>query len=389
MTWDPIVDGELAGRTRAVVAELVDALATVAAPSHELALFWTYAAAALESDPPLAARIAAAAAPAMARFADDLQHAPPRVLALHGGLAGYAWVAAHVADGIEPWLAAVDATLTTALAGWTGDYDLISGLVGFAVYALERGDAATLARIVDLLATRATHLPDGIAWFTSADLVAGVHRRTYPHGYYNCGLAHGVPGVVAVLARIAAHPAATSATRATAGELRDEATRWLLAQRLPGREFPAAAGGPPSRTAWCYGDPGVAVALWDAAAPADRDALALGWIGRDAVGIADAAICHGSAGLAHLANRMFHATRDDRYRAAARGWIAHTLDLHRPGSGVGGFMMVRAGAPVATASLVDGAIGTALVLLAASTEVESVWDRMFLCDLPVVDLASR
>jgi hypothetical protein len=378
VSWDPILEGDLAQRARDVLVEVVEALATAAAPSHERALFWTYANASLDDDPRLADRVTGLAEAAMGQFGADLERLPAE-LALHGGLTGWAWTAVHVADGVEPLLAAVDAALVGALAQpWTGDYDLISGLVGFAVYLLERGDTPDakvgLARIVEQLEARATRSEAGIAWFTPPEGVGEAHRARYPDGHFNCGVAHGVPGVIAVLGKLAAGDGQVSA-------LRDEAARWLLAQRLPDGTFPAAAGGAYARTAWCYGDPGVVIALWDAVPRTTRDELAASWTSRPAVGIRDAGVCHGSAGLAHLANRMFQATRDPRYRTVARDWIADTLDRHRPGEGVGGFTMERAGKPLVSAGFLEGTIGVALVLLAGLAPIEPLWDRLLLCDI--------
>ena len=45
----------------------------------------------------------------------------------------------------------------------------------------------------------------------------------------------------------------------------------------------------------------------------------------------DAGLCHGAAGLAHLYNRMFQASRDERFAAAARCWFQRTLELRQSG----------------------------------------------------------
>jgi hypothetical protein len=61
--------------------------------------------------------------------------------------------------------------------------------------------------------------------------------------------------------------------------------------------------------------------------------------------------------------------------------------MRRP-DGIGGFMAWKTGAvgePFAwrpESSLIEGAAGIALALLAAVEPVEPAWDRMFLCDLP-------
>ena len=108
-------------------------------------------------------------------------------------------------------------------------------------------------------------------------------RTEAPDGYYNLGLAHGVPGVIALLGAACA----TGVAAGTARPLLDGAVAWLLAQRLPDgfvSQFSYWAGpgikAEPSRLAWCYGDLGLAAALLYAARCVgetgwEREALAI------------------------------------------------------------------------------------------------------------------
>jgi hypothetical protein len=315
-------------------------------------VFWAYAAAALAHD-----RSEACSADAMVRFGAALA-APPSP-ALVGGLAGSGWTAAHLADGVDDALAAIDGTLLAWLDRRTGDFDLVGGAAGIAIYFLAREHDDGVDRAVAAIEAACTRDASG-AWWRS------------PDGRVDCGLAHGAAGVAAVLAKIAARG------HERAAALRDDAVRWLLAQRLADDRFPGFAGAGPSRTAWCYGEPGIALALWHAG---HRDDPVLrAWLAREPVGIRDACLCHGAAGLAHVANRLYHATGDDAYRAFARRWFERTLDLHELGRGIGGFTMQNA-EPLATPKLVDGTAGVGLALFAALTDMEPVWDAPMLCDL--------
>jgi hypothetical protein len=219
-------------------------------------------------------------------------------------------------------------------------------------------------------------------------------------------VAHGVPGVIALLGVVAGQgDAELAGAAARARELGAGATRWLRARPLPpdprGR-FPAmitrdAKQAERARTAWCYGDLGIAVALWSTAVRTGADAtewreLALECAQRPAelCGVADPNLCHGAAGLAHLCNRFFQASGDERFRRAARGWFEQTLAMRRPGEGIAGFLGQRsrtpgAGGPPelgAVPDFLDGAIGVALALLAGIGHDEPGWDRLLLCDLP-------
>lgn len=363
--------------------EIADALATAShlGPASDLALYWAYTSASFDE-------LSSHHETAFARLADEIERGYPSE-ALFGGAAGAGWVVAHAAEDADALLATIDEALVAVLRvePWTRDYDLISGLVGLGVYFLERGPAGRegLERVVDHLARTAIEDGDRITWLTAPALLSSSQRERSPAGYNNCGLAHGVAGVIALLGRLDDE----RAVRLSAG-----ATRWLLAQPLDG-SFPAvvdASGKSPSRTAWCYGDPGVALALWRAAPSRDVVELAVASLSRsvEQAGVFDADLCHGAAGLAHIANRFFHATGDERFRELAETWFDRVFDFHVPGEGTAGFRTYLGATPTRAATwttrfnLLEGPIGIGLALQAATTDSEPQWDRLMLCDLPVI-----
>ncbi|HEX2086984.1 MAG TPA: lanthionine synthetase LanC family protein, partial [Solirubrobacteraceae bacterium] len=193
---------------------------------------------------------------------------------LYGGVAGVGWAVAHVAgvrgDDVGDALDEVDDALLRWVERAPAAFDLTSGVAGVGVYALERLPAAAgatlLASVVEALARRAEPGPDGARWHTSPELMSPELRRDFPEGRHDLGMAHGTPGVVAVLRAACAAGAALD----TARPLLADATAWLLAEAAPddpdrslpywlapGRREEAA------RVAWCYGDLGVAAAVGD------------------------------------------------------------------------------------------------------------------------------
>ena len=93
--------------------------------------------------------------------------APP---GFYSGFSGVAWTLEHLRgrlfedDGEDPGEEVVAALVEhVSLSPWRGHYDLISGLVGFAVYALERlprpGGRECLERVVARLAETAEPQP--------------------------------------------------------------------------------------------------------------------------------------------------------------------------------------------------------------------------------------
>jgi lantibiotic biosynthesis protein len=388
VSWRPILEGSLAERSAAVEAEIAQALAGERGAVGDVALYWAYRAAIFEDDSWTAEQRDAA----IARLAQRIEAGYARD-ALFGGAAGVGWLVAHITDDGEPVLRVIDELVLAALAveRWPRTYDLVDGLVGLGVYLLERETPEAcrgLERIVDHLEQTAVHDGPGITWFTPPEQIPVPQLQAAPGGYYNCGLAHGVPGAIALLARIVERTGS-----ATAAALRDRSCRWLLHQRgrAGANTFPAQVTpdghAAPARTAWCYGDPGVIVALWRAGVR--EPDLANACLARSAeeAHVWDAGFCHGAAGLAHIANRLFHASGDTRFREHAVRWFEAMLELRRP-EGIAGFGAYSA----ATRSwqprldLIEGVTGIGLALLAAISAVDPDWDRQLLCDLPVIDL---
>jgi lantibiotic modifying enzyme len=279
----------------------------------------------------------------------------------------------------------------------SGDYDLINGLTGLGVCALEglpRPTArACLEQAVERLAERAELSPEGAAWHSPVETLPDYQHGAYPAGLYDLGMSHGAAGVIALLGA-----ACQAGLSAQAGSLLEKSVSWLLDHRQEkGKRFCFAhyhaPGAParPSRLAWCYGDAGMAQALWIAARATgdplwERAALdiALSAAARsfEASGVTDACLCHGGAGLAHLFGRLFQATGDERFASAGRRWLAHALDFRTPGHGAGGFFSweTRGDAPHwrDDRGFLEGAAGIGLALLAAVSAVEPEWDRALL-----------
>ena len=398
--WSPVLEGRQRDRALAVATEVADVLATWPATGTSLA------------------GGSAGRALLHARFADDpqqrelardaLHHAVTSLrptggpASLHLGAAGTGFVLAHLAGDLlddRDRCGGVDRALTSLLERrrWTGRLDLMRGLVGIGVYALERLEVPAgpqlLARVVEHLAEAALRAPEGRTWWTPPDQLPDRTRRASPDGHVDLGIAHGVPGTIALLADACAADVADGIARPL---LRD-AVAWLLATSVrDDRELaswwtgePAPA---PARTAWCYGEPAVAVALLRAARaagePTWEDAALL--LARRAAarpvgasGVTDAGLCHGSAGLGLVFTRLHQATGDASLRDAAQRWFHHALEQRLPGTGVAGFTAQHEDGRHPDPSLLTGAAGVSLALHAAATTTEPCWDRVLLLSTAV------
>src|SRR6267378_505487 len=320
----------------------------------------------------------------------------PLTSSLYSGFIGIAWAVELVDQllGVEGEYrdAEIDDVLATLLQRYPDNapYDLINGLTGLGVYALARwprlGAVACVLGVVEQLAQRARHDSAGVFWWTPVP-----RRHPYWPGGVDLGGAHGIAGVIPFLARVHRLGLAQGTVR----PLLDGAVSWLLAHMVDTASGPTVpyfvtkgVEPAPARSAWCYGDPGVAAALLLAAHDAGEPAWAAAATGiavraaarpHDQTGVTDAGLCHGSAGLAHLFNRMYEMTAEPALAEAARFWIERTLELcsiTEPGRDA---TLTDAGWPAWKGpGLLEGAAGIALAMEAAATTAEPAWDQMLL-----------
>jgi hypothetical protein len=343
-------------------------------------------------------------------------------IGLHGGLCGLGWTIEHLSQVLEmpsdskdfsetavsepgsyeddDLNADIDAVVLRDLQRreWRGRYELIGGLVGVGIYFLERIPAEVPAQGVKLIIDRLEALSEesgtGITWRSGPESLPKWQRDGCPDGYYNLGVAHGIPAVIHFLSEVS-----VTGLDDRAGCLLDRAMQWFLAQKRPTgspswfSSWLGPGGSSDSRLTWCYGDLGIVAVLLQVARRTGRKdwqefahellAHCLAWP-PERSGIKDAPLCHGAVGVAHIFNRIFQSEGDTRCRDLAIDWFERTLAMRQSGTGVGGFLALTKPDPTGpvvwerSPAFVDGAIGIALALLSALTPTEPCWDRMLL-----------
>jgi len=269
--------------------------------------------------------------------------------------------------------------------------------VGFGVYFLERWPAETAIRgiheVINRLDATAERTDKSVTWHSGPELTPEWMWPDYPDGHYNLGVAHGVPGIIHFLGAVLAAGIEVDRVR----PLLAGAVEWVIAQQRPpgSRSWFSSwvPGESDSRPTWCYGDMGILAVLLQVARITGRDdwrEFAQGLLEHclawppDLARINDAPLCHGTAGTAHIFNRIYQSEGDPRCRDAAIAWFERTLAMRRPEGGVGGFATYgvpdKSGPPVwePSPAFLDGAIGVALALLGAVSDVEPSWDRLLL-----------
>ncbi|MFG2445261.1 lanthionine synthetase C family protein [Nocardia fluminea] len=312
---------------------------------------------------------------------------------------------------LAAWLAAdqltrLDACRTQQGPGVTWEsYDIINGLSGTARLLLDSIDdpveqgaeieRALLETLRHLVAMSEPISVDGHwvpGWWVPAELQkVEQDRLDYPRGDFNLGLAHGIPGPVLILSLALRRGREVPGQRAALermvewliGWIRtdDQGTYWPcrvgfddeIAADQPERLF--------TRTAWCYGAPGVAAVVhhagvtlgipqWRAhAVRALHDALARDesrWT------LTGPTVCHGYAGLLQVVHRIGTAEQDE-VLLGAQTRLAETIigmaDLDSP-FGFRHPMRYPRSAPGPTefklldvAGILEGAAGVACALL--------------------------
>jgi lantibiotic biosynthesis protein len=170
--WRPLLDGDLAAEAWDAVRGIAEALTAWPPDGDEittegskpayslsggaagLAIFYGY----LAKTEDAGASLHSARAITLLDSACDALATTPMGPDLYAGFTGVAWVVEHASnvlglierdDGAagEDISEQIDESLLNALSvSWAGDYDLILGLVGFGVYALERDPPAVAWR---------------------------------------------------------------------------------------------------------------------------------------------------------------------------------------------------------------------------------------------------
>jgi lantibiotic biosynthesis protein len=319
------------------------------------------------------------------------------------GRTGIVWIARQLAqhmdaNELECVTDEVEDLLLARLAAETmpEGFELFQGIVGYARFGLDAAGRPKARRIAERAISRLADLADadgdGVRWWTAPP------RR--PHArHIRLGLAHGVPGSIAILAEACRDDISAEIAR----PLLDRAVRWLLAQRNPEgistSLFPTLTclqdddiDRRQCRLAWCWGDLGIGAAL-HAAALNVKDAW---WtetaleIARhaarrpmDDAGVVNAGLCHGSAGAGHIFNRLYQSTGDPLFASAARQWFDRTLEYAKaevPPESEPRDPSVIYPWPIEP-GLTNGLSGVGLALLAASTDIEPIWDRLFLISM--------
>ncbi len=274
------------------------------------------------------------------------------------------------------------------------NYDLVAGALGKALYFLARLPkqpevARYLAELVDGLARISQTVPGrGIAWRHKIQDEEG--NDVYVG---NLGLAHGIPGIAFFLARCVNLGIAAEKAR----PLIEGAVQYIFSHQQDRKKFlshfPQWIVGDSyaseSRLAWCYGDLGVGSALLQTARFMNQSQWherALDILSDTALrfdlyknAVQDAGLCHGTAGIGHMFNRLFRYTGHEDFKTAARYWFEKTIEMSSFPDGIAGYKAFKGkGEWQGKLDLFLGVTGIGLAIMSALGDLEPAWDEILL-----------
>lgn len=319
------------------------------------------------------------------------------------GISGIAWGLEYFSEqelfevGEEDFLSELDIQLYNCSMSdiENNNVDFLHGGVGGIAYFLNRLPNIyaenCLQDFAHLLWEKAEKEKNEIKWKNSFN-----QERTEPYLIkgYNLGLSHGIPSIISVLIKIYNKNIAKNKCK----ELISGSIEWLLNQKLPTSYdsiFPNSVGSTiemnNSRLSWCYGDLGIASTLWQAGKVLNNEI----WK-QEAINILlhsskrkdlkensilDAALCHGTAGIAHIFNRFYKETGIKTFDKSRWYWLEQTLKMAKWEDGLAGYKTWQGDQGWQNeGGLLEGIAGIGLALLGFLTDDvnDLAWDSCLL-----------
>ncbi|NOQ26720.1 MAG: hypothetical protein GQ564_15275 [Bacteroidales bacterium] len=317
-----------------------------------------------------------------------------------GGVAGIGWIVEYLVENdfinadTNEIIGSLDDFLYPLMLNFIreGNYDYLHGALGIGLYFLKRQtNKSSLKYLLDLvneLDKIAIKDDSGVRWLSELD------RNKNTKGF-NLSLSHGMSSIIAFLSKL--YSAGIAEEKVI--KLLNGAVKYLLSQQLNilkhKSNFPnwvcSEEPATHSRLAWCYGDLGIGMALWQAGNNTKNELwkekaieiLLHSTKRRDLKenSVVDAGLCHGAAGIAHIYNRMYRLTKINAFKESAEYWFNQTLEMAIHKDSISGFKAYRIekhGGSYEDFGFLEGIAGIGLTLISAVSDIEPKWDECLL-----------
>lgn len=314
-----------------------------------------------------------------------------------GGLAGIGWTVKHLnkfglySSYDDDPLSAIDQFLYNMMMMEikSANYDYLHGAIGIGLFflnVLNEKRKRSLNKLINQLDKISIKREGAIYWSSS--------MRSGDTGY-NLGLSHGIASIIAFLGKMIQNNISTD----KANQLLSGSLKFLLGNIQDTSKvlsyFPnwAVKEGEmePSRLAWCYGDLGIGISLFNVSKIIKDKTLEDKAIQillhsssrRDRVknGVVDAGLCHGTAGIAHVFNRLYNSTLKKEFLEASQFWFKETINILEKFNDLSGYLPGNNDTKSDKKSdvgLLEGLSGIGLAMLGAAYDLEPYWDELLL-----------
>lgn len=322
-----------------------------------------------------------------------------------GGISGAAWVIDLIEEedfvelDADQLLEPLDEYLAKVMKADTSPnfFDFLHGLLGVGMYFLKRYKNTKsevlkdkyktyLLEIISLVKEAAIEKDGMMHW----DTVLIQENKLMG---CNLALSHGIPSIVNFMSRLAIYDDFKSLVEEDIKKtvnyiLQTQNQKDTFTSCFPNWVEGDTKEGSSSRLAWCYGDLGIGLSLWQAGKALNNKELKEKAIeifehathrkeDEDTL-IKDAGICHGSFGVMHIFQFMYEETGVTSFQEAADFWLDYSLNMGTHKEGYAGYMKWQGGENAGWKNefvLLDGIAGIGLTLISYLNPKQMQWNE--------------
>lgn len=279
-------------------------------------------------------------------------------------------------------------------------YDCLNGAINIGIYFCNRLKSGTnntkyLSHFISQIEEKAIYtLPNLVRWNSEIDYESGEIG-------VNLGIAHGIPGLILFLSKLSKMNKLFDVS-----SLISQACNYMMSVEQDYQHYNSYFKGviainekynkKETRVGWCYGDLGVAYAFLSASFLKIENYQEIQNKGfsylehtlrrmrNNTTGISEGCLCHGTSGAAHIYNRLYQKTGENKLKEAALYWYSETLKLGSTDSIFAGYNIVsnlkweKEQERERLFSFLEGICGIGLSLISSVSDLEPNWDEILL-----------
>jgi len=259
-----------------------------------------------------------------------------------------------------------------------GNYDFLHGSLGIAYYLLQKGiNSKFFVGYFRILNHLFSKRKDGM--IGNFNFI----QDTIEEDRVNIGLAHGIVSILKFCVQCYANKVSKKASHALAQKI----INYLRSNQNVNKDcsyfsnliIDNIENNEGSRLGWCYGDLTIAYVLYQSAIlfkDSDIEEFALEVfyhsmkrVTGERTYVRDAGLCHGTAGIAHIYNKMWYLTKDKSFKNACDFWIDQTLKFDKFDDTISGYKLYYppTNTYLPSSGLLEGSVGVGLVLISYLT----------------------